>query len=145
MNHYPRNERTSAHDQRAHRTDRSIREIMAGWPMQGFAFDFSSELFRRLILVLGILLLSLTFGVILSICGRKTYFDFASRPSHGESGGGVAAEKGDFPYADGASGSARLPLADKVEIIPANSINASNAAFLPRALKRLIKCPSSSI
>ena len=138
MNHYPRNERTYASAKRADRTDRTVGEIMAGWPMQGFVFEFSSELFRRLILVLAILLLSLTFGLILSIGGRKIYFDFASRPSQGENGGGVAAEKGDFPYADGASGSARLPLADKVEIIPANSINASNAALADLSTGKIV-------
>lgn len=130
MDNYPRNRSTAPPPAvKNDRTDRTVDEIMAGWPMQGFLFDFSAELCRRLVLLFGILLLSLTFGLILSIGGRDTYFDFAPRPSQGESGGGVASEKGDFPYADGAGGDVMLPLADKVDIIPSHSINATNAAL----------------
>jgi hypothetical protein len=130
MDHYPRNRRTaSSTAEIPDRTDRTVGEIMADWPMKGFAFDFSPKLYRRLILLLGILLLSLTFGLILSISGRDIYFDFTPRPSHGESGGGVASEKGEFPYADGVSGNVLLPWADKAGIIPAGSISASHAAL----------------
>ena len=130
MNHYPRNRQTA--DPAVHspsRTDRTVGEIMADWPMQGATYAFPVTLYRRLILLLGILLLSLVFGVILSVAGRDLYFNFTSRPSQGEGGGGVAAEKGDFPYADGVSGNVLLPWADKAGIIPANSINASHAAL----------------
>lgn len=142
MDNYPRNRQMSpsptARPGRTDRTDRSVGEVMAGWPMRGFVFDFSAELYRRLALLLGILILSLTFGLILSVSGRNIYFTYKARPSQGESGSGVASEKGDFPYADGVSGEVLLPLADKVDIIPANSINASNAALADLSTGKII-------
>ncbi len=130
MNQYPRDRRTAPLPAGiSDRTDRTVGEIMADWPMKGFAFVFPAKLYRRLALLLGILFLSLTFGLILSIGGRDIYFEFSSRSSQGESGGGVASETGDFPYADGVSGNVLLPWADKVGIIPASSINASHAAL----------------
>ena len=44
-------------------------------------------------------------------------------------GDGVASAAGDFPYADGVSGNVMLPWADKVDIIPADSIYSSYAAL----------------
>ena len=139
MNNYPRNRHTSSPAaEEADRSNRTVGEIMESWPVSRFVFDFPPKLCCRLILVLGILILSLTFGLILSIGGRKVYFDFTPRPSLGESGGGVASEKGDFPYADGVGGTVQLPWADKVEIIPANSINASHAALADLSTGQII-------
>jgi D-alanyl-D-alanine carboxypeptidase (penicillin-binding protein 5/6) len=107
----------------------TIHDLMADWPMKGFF----CKLPRRLsgaatVLTVSLILLSILIPVLL-ISGRKTYFDFPAKPTTNESGGGVAGEDGERPFADGVSGSVLLPWADKVEIIPANSINASHAAL----------------
>ncbi len=111
------------------RTDRTVGEVMANWPMARFSFRFSERTSLCVILIVAILAVALILSLILFISGRDVYFDFPSNPSKGESGGGVASENGDFPYADGASGDVLLPLAEKVSIIPADSINAAHAAL----------------
>ena len=111
------------------RTDRTVGEVMAEWPMARFNFRFSERTSLCIVLIVAILSVALVLSLVLLISGRDTYFDFPSKPSKEESGGGVASEKGDFPYADGVSGNILLPWADKVSIIPANSINAAHAAL----------------
>lgn len=111
------------------RTDRTVGEIMAGWPMERFGFCFSRRTCGQLIFLATVLTLTLVLSLVLFISGRDTYFSFPARPSTEGSSGGVANEKGDYPYADGVSGQVLLPWADKVNIIPENTINASHAAL----------------
>ncbi len=124
--HEPTRTRRPAEDAEPIRT---VDEIKAGWPMAGFRFRFDDRTSLLMLVLIALLTLSLILSLILFISGREIYFNFPSKPSAEESGGGVAAEKGDFPYADGVSGSILLPWADKVSIIPADSINAAHAAL----------------
>jgi D-alanyl-D-alanine carboxypeptidase (penicillin-binding protein 5/6) len=78
------------------------------------------------------------FSTVLFIGGRDIYFHFTPKPPKEESSGGVAAEKGDFPYADGASGAVLLPWADKVDIIPENSIYSAHAALADLSTGKII-------
>lgn len=121
--------RTTDESKRIDRTDRRVEEIMADWPMKRFSFRFSPLVCRQMAWLCGILLLILVFTLTLSIGGRDIYFDFSSHTSTENFGSGVASEKGDFPYADGATGNVLLPWAEKVDIIPENSINAAHAAL----------------
>ena len=123
---------TSLHSVRApekRQTHRSVNEIMAGWPRARFRFCFDSKTTLALLLITVFLAVALVLTAVLLIGGRDVYFDFPSKPPKVESSSGVAAEKGDFPYADGVSGNVMLPWADKVGIIPADSIYSSHAAL----------------
>ena len=123
---------TSLHSVRApekRQTHRSVNEIMAGWPRARFRFCFDSKTTLALLLITVFLTVALVLTAVLLIGGRDVYFDFPSKPPKVESSSGVAAEKGDFPYADGVSGNVMLPWADKVGIIPADSIYSSHAAL----------------
>ncbi len=135
MNNTPRNS-TATRPEAA--PIRPVSETMAGWPMARFHFLFSPRTSLYIILIIAILTLALILSLVLLISGRDTYFDFPSKPFTEESGGGVAAEKGDFPYADGVSGDILLPWADKVNIIPANSINAAHAALADLSTGKII-------
>ena len=107
----------------------TVHDLMADWPMKGFFCKLPGRLSgAATVLTISLILLCVLIPILL-IGGRKTYFAFPAKPSTNESGGGVAGEEGDRPYADGASGSVLLPWAEKVEIIPANSINAAHAAL----------------
>ena len=108
----------------------SVGELMTTWPMKGgFRNLFTQKISgAATAAVLCLVLLCILIPVLL-IGGRKIYFDFPANPSIHESGGGVAGEKGDRPYADGVSGNVLLPWADKVQIIPANTIDAAHAAL----------------
>ena len=117
---------------------RTVDEAKADWPMKGFLFRFDGRTSLWLILTLAILAVALVLSLVLLISGREIYFDFPSKPSTEESGGGVAAEKGKFPYADGVSGNVLLPWADKVNIIPANSIDAAHAALADLSTREII-------
>lgn len=131
MNHTPRNDeltRTHRHETNMEPA-RTVDEAKAGWPMAGFQFRFDGRTSLLIWLIVAALTVTLILSLVLLISGRETYFDFPSKPKQEESNGGVAAEKGDFPYADGASGDIMLPWADKVSIIPADSIQASHAAL----------------
>ena len=108
---------------------RPVSEVLAGWPTAPFRFKFDDGIKLLVLIVAAILILSMIFSAVLFIGGRDIYFHFTPKPDREESDGGVAAEKGDFPYADGQSGAALLPWADKVDIIPAGSINSSHAAL----------------
>ena len=108
---------------------RPVSEVMAAWPKARFRFKFDPKTALSLVIVIILLAVTLVFTTVLLIGGRDVYFDFPSKPPKVESSSGVAAEKGDFPYADGVSGNVLLPWADKVDIIPADSINSSHAAL----------------
>ncbi len=126
MNNPPRNS-TATRPEAA--PIRPVSETMAGWPMARFHFLFSPRTSLYIILIIAILTLALILSLVLLISGRDTYFDFPSKPSTEEGGGGVAAEKGDFPYADGVSGSVLLPWADRASIIQDAEIDAAHAAL----------------
>ena len=108
---------------------RPVSEVLAGWPTAPFRFKFDDGIKLLVLIVAAILILSMILSAVLFIGGRDIYFHFTPKPEREENDGGVAAEKGDFPYADGQSGAALLPWADKVDIIPAGSINSSHAAL----------------
>ena len=108
---------------------RPVSEVMAAWPKARFRFKFDPKTALSLVIVIILLAVTLVFTTVLLIGGRDVYFDFPSKPPKVESSSGVAAEKGDFPYADGVSGNVLLPWADKVDIIPADSIYSSHAAL----------------
>ena len=111
------------------RTARPVDEVLAGWPVSPFRFLFDGATKRFLILLSVILILSMILSATLLVGGRDIYFNFTPKPQTEESGGGVASVTGDFPYADGASGNVMLPWADKVGIIPADSLYSSYAAL----------------
>ena len=131
MQNTPRNDEMI----RTHRSEpatapvRTVDEVKAGWPLARFQFRFDEKTTVLLLLILAILAVSLVLSLVLLIGGREIYFDFPAKPQEENGGGGVAAEKGEFPYADGVSGNVMLPWADKVNIIPADSINAAHAAL----------------
>jgi D-alanyl-D-alanine carboxypeptidase (penicillin-binding protein 5/6) len=106
--------------------------------MKGFRFRFDGRTSLWLILILAVLAVALVLSLVLLISGREIYFDFPSKPSTEESGGGVAAEKGDFPYADGVSGNVLLPWADRASIIQDAEIDASHAALADLATGQII-------
>ena len=135
MNNTPRNS-TAARPAAA--PVRPVSEAMEGWPMARFSFLFAPRTSLYVILIIAILTLALILSLVLFISGRDTYFDFPSKPSTEESGGGVAAEKGDFPYADGASGSVLLPWADRASIIQDAEIDAAHAALADLATGEII-------
>ena len=117
---------------------RTVDEVKADWPMKGFRFRFDGRTSLWLILILAVLAVALVLSLVLLISGREIYFDFPSKPSTEESGGGVAAEKGDFPYADGVSGNVLLPWADRASIIQDAEIDASHAALADLATGQII-------
>lgn len=111
------------------RPARPASEVVKGWPMPPFRFSFEDRTTLLILITALILVVTMIFSVVLLIGGRDIYFNFPAKPEKQESSGGVASEKGDFPYADGKSGNVMLPWADKVDIIPADSINAAHAAL----------------
>ena len=120
---------TPARTEAPARPARPASEVMKGWPMPPFRFSFADRTTLLILITALILVVTMIFSVVLLIGGRDIYFSFPAKPEKQESSGGVASEKGDFPYADGKSGNVMLPWADKVDIIPADSINAAHAAL----------------
>ncbi len=120
---------TPARTEAPARPARPASEVVKGWPMPPFRFSFEDRTTLLILITALILVVTMIFSVVLFIGGRDIYFNFPAKPEKQESSGGVASEKGDFPYADGKSGNVMLPWADKVDIIPADSINAAHAAL----------------
>ena len=120
---------TPARTEAPARPARPVEEVVKGWPMPPFRFAFEDRTTLLILITALILVVTMIFSVVLFIGGRDIYFNFPAKPEKQESSGGVASEKGDFPYADGKSGNVMLPWADKVDIIPADSINAAHAAL----------------
>lgn len=118
-------DRTAAPDRQA---PRSVREAMKSWPMRPFSFVFSKELGGILVAFLVVFVLLFALCLTVLIGGRGLWFDFPES-SEEENMGGVAVEIGDRPYADGVSGSVKLPWAETVQVIPAGTITASHAAL----------------
>ena len=119
---------TPAKTEAPDRPSRSVSKVLAGWPVAPFGFLFDRRTKRYLILVAIVLAMALILSAVLLVGGRNIYFS-SLRPQEENKGDGVASENGDFPYADGVSGNVMLPWADKVGIIPADSIYSSHAAL----------------
>ena len=112
------------------RSDGSVRDVMRSWRVKHPAYTVSPRLAGYVIGLLIILSITLLLSSVLFISAREDYFDFTfSHPSGRPSGGGVANNDGDRPFADGVSGNVLLPWADSVRIIPSDSIYASYAAL----------------
>ena len=108
---------------------RSVSTVLAGWPVEPFVFLFDRRIKRYLILVSIVLSMIIILSTVLLVGGRNIYFSSSFRPEEENKGDGVASVVGDFPYADGVSGNVMLPWADKVSIIPADSLYSSYAAL----------------
>ena len=110
-------------------TARPVGEVLAGWPKAAGRFWFEERTRLSIIFLAALLVLTLILTTVLLIGGRSIYFSFPSKNQVEESGNGVASKEGDFPFADGVSGNVMLPWADKVGIIPVDSIYSSHAAL----------------
>ncbi len=121
------------------RTDRTVREIMEKWPMSRFACTVSRELYGYVIALAATLLVTLVLSVVLFVNARSTFFfPSSSNPTTDVKPGGVAADDGDRPFADGKTGSVLLPWAEEVKVIPESHINASYAALADLATGEII-------
>jgi D-alanyl-D-alanine carboxypeptidase (penicillin-binding protein 5/6) len=110
----------------------SVQEITGSWVIRHPTYELSPRLHFSLIALTFLLILALICSTVLFICARDEFFDFSARPSGNppvDTSGGVANNDGDYPYADGAVGSALLPWAEKAKVIPAESIHSSFAAL----------------
>lgn len=101
----------------------------ADWPMKRFSFAMDPFVRRASACLCLLLAFLMILGTVLLVSGGEVFF--ARRSSLGEEDNpeGVAAEKGEHPYADGVSGNVKLPWAEKVTIIPADKIDASHAVL----------------
>ncbi|MBP3572431.1 MAG: D-alanyl-D-alanine carboxypeptidase [Clostridia bacterium] len=129
---------TPARTEAPARPARPAFEVVKGWPMPPFRFSFEDRTTLLILITALILVVTMIFSVVLFIGGRDIYFNFPSKPSTEEGGGGVAAEKGDFPYADGVSGSVLLPWADRASIIQDAEIDAAHAALADLSTGKII-------
>ncbi|MBQ7910250.1 MAG: D-alanyl-D-alanine carboxypeptidase [Clostridia bacterium] len=129
---------TPARTEAPARPARPASEVVKGWPMPPFRFCFEDRTTLLILITALILVVTMIFSVVLFIGGRDIYFNFPSKPSTEEGGGGVAAEKGDFPYADGVSGSVLLPWADRASIIQDAEIDAAHAALADLSTGKII-------
>lgn len=120
------------------RPARPVGEVMKGWPTAPFRFAFEDRTTLLILLTTLILAVTMILAAMLLIGGRDIYFNFPSKPSTEEGGGGVAAEKGDFPYADGVSGTVLLPWADRASIIQDAEIDAAHAALADLSTGKII-------
>ena len=129
---------TPARTEAPARPARPAFEVVKGWPMPPFRFSFEDRTTLLILITALILVVTMIFSVVLFIGGRDIYFNFPAKPSTEEGGGGVAAEKGDFPYADGVSGSVLLPWADRASIIQDAEIDAAHAALADLSTGKII-------
>lgn len=122
------------------RSPQSVRSILSSWRVKKPTYTIASDLHMPILVLLCLLVLALVLSTALFICARNEFFDFdfPSRPVTGESGGGVANNDGERPFADGASGNVLLPWAENVKIISADSIHASYAALADLSTGELI-------
>ncbi len=105
-------------------------EAMKAWPMRRLLMTAPTPTRGALVILAALLALLLTLGTVLLIATRSSLFYIPSGPESNQSDmGGVAAEEGDRPFADGKSGNALLPWADGIVVIPAGKLNAKHAAL----------------
>ena len=120
-------------------TPRSPGEVLRGWSVSPFSFVFDQPTKALILVVTVFLVLSMILSTVLLIGGRSIYFDYIEKPRQVENTkGGVASMSGDFPYADGVGGNVMLPWADKVDIIPVDSIYSTNAALADLSTGQII-------
>jgi D-alanyl-D-alanine carboxypeptidase (penicillin-binding protein 5/6) len=112
-----------------HRPQASIADVLARWQVKKHTYKIADALHGYALVLVALLIVLLIAATVLFVGARDLFFDFPALPSTEESGGGVANNDGDRPFADGANGNVLLPWAENVKIIPANSINASYAAL----------------
>lgn len=111
------------------RTNQTVTEIMGRWPMKRFAFAMPRSLYGYTLGLIAVFAVTLTLTLLLLIGGRSVWFTAPVDTPADEKTGGVAADEGDRPYADGKSGVVKLPWAEQVQVIPAGSITATHAAL----------------
>ena len=105
-------------------------EAMGAWPMKRFLMTAPPHTRGSLVILAALLTVLLVLGTILLIVTRSSLYYIPSGPESNHSDmGGVAAEEGDRPFADGKSGNALLPWADGIVVIPAGKLNAKHAAL----------------
>ncbi len=97
--------------------------------MNRFAFSMDRKALPLLLFTLIVAILLILSMTVLLIGARDVFFNPAPLKNNETIPGGVAAEEGKRPFADGVSGNAMLPWADEVKIIPAANINAAHAAL----------------
>ena len=118
-----------SHQSSSHRAQASVTDILSRWQVKKHRYTLASSLNGYTLALIALLAALLITMSVLFIGARSLLFDFPSFSSTEESGGGVANNDGDRPFADGANGAVLLPWADNVKIIPANTIHASYAAL----------------
>ena len=107
---------------------------LALWHMTGRSFMLSrAHALCVLVLIATVLFLAVATPFVL-VGGRETFFTdtpwWSSLGSQAPSGsGGVSSEKGDRPFADGATGNVLLPWSDGVTVIPVGTITSKRAAL----------------
>jgi D-alanyl-D-alanine carboxypeptidase (penicillin-binding protein 5/6) len=107
----------------------TVDRLLASWRVKGFPIAPSHRVIGWVLTLLTMLCLTLVLTVTLLVGARKTYFDFPLHPTVEEGDGGIVNQDGERPYADGASGSALIPWADRPYVIPAKDISAEHAAL----------------
>ncbi len=124
---------------RPDRTDRTVDELRATWPMRPFSFSFVKGSTALVLGMAVVTVIALALSLLLLIGGRTVYFDpvSVSGPA-GNTPGGVAAGDGDRPFADGKTGNVLLPWAEEVKIIPEVSIQSKSAALADLATGEII-------
>ena len=114
------------------RAPSSVADILARWPLKKHDYTLNPALTKYCLVLISILLVIVITTTVLFISAGDVFFDFNfdfSRPSSQGGGGGVANLDGNRPFADGASGTALLPWADNITIIPSESIKSSYVAL----------------
>lgn len=114
------------------RAPSSVADILARWPLKKHDYTLNPALTKYCLALISILLVTVITTTVLFISAGDVFFDFDfdfSRPSSQGGGGGVANLDGNRPFADGASGTALLPWADNITIIPSESIKSSYVAL----------------
>ncbi len=114
------------------RTGKSIRELMATWPMGRFTSIPARELLGYIAALIASTVILVVLTLVLLISARDVMFTSAPPTrvdTNQPTSGGVASQEGERPFADGASGNVMLPWADQVRVIPETDINAAHAAL----------------
>ncbi len=124
------------------KSPRTVRALMNSWNKKTLAFAPAQAHAPYLYTILIAAAVTVILSAVLFIGGRSVYFGVSPAPNESVKnevhGGGVAAEGGDRPFADGPAGSALIPWAEQVQIIPAESISASHAALADLATGEII-------
>jgi D-alanyl-D-alanine carboxypeptidase (penicillin-binding protein 5/6) len=109
----------------------SPREALDSWQTTGRSFTLSrAHALCVCVLIVAVLFLAVATPLVL-VGGREVFFTtspwWSTSLSH--SGGGVASQKGDRPFADGAAGNVLLSWSDNAAAIPTDTVIAKRAAL----------------